>query len=204
MCFVLATTSTLASDDFLWKPLVNIPTETLRTAFLPSYFDFEKEIRTNQNLSVACKTDIERALVAAFQSRQTWAFKLFNSWAKLPPSGMLTGTMTDFGDYDQCLSIDQIEPQYCLLDFAIPMPQPMPKYHNYYQISEVLPSETDWSSGTVQKFTSNGTIYRYLADVSSIFYYLYLQIGICLPKSCPTSDIVNIAIRGNVVKFEIR
>jgi hypothetical protein len=45
---------------------------------------------------------------------------LFDTWGKFPPKGILEGTVTDFGDYDQCLAIEPNEvireSQYCLID----------------------------------------------------------------------------------------
>jgi hypothetical protein len=30
---------------------------------------------------------------------------MYNSWGKFPPSGIIEGTVTNFGDYNQCLAI---------------------------------------------------------------------------------------------------
>ncbi|OTF74757.1 hypothetical protein BLA29_010211 [Euroglyphus maynei] len=68
--------------------------------------------------------------------RKLWATKLFNSWSQsLVPSGFISGTITDYGDYDQCLSIDpeQSSPiisKYCLVEFEWPIPSIRPIDHN--------------------------------------------------------------------------
>lgn len=57
---------------------------------------------------------------------------MLDASAKLP-SGILDGTLTDFGDYDECLAIEKFDKkkkvqftgQYCVVD-AIPMLPPMP------------------------------------------------------------------------------
>lgn len=176
------------SSEFIWRSLVNISSETLEKAFLPNYIDLHN-IFNDESINPDCKSDFQKAL-KALESKQNWAFQMFDSWAKFPPSGVLSGTFTDFGDYDQCLSIEDLTPQYCLLDLALPMPQPMPKYHNYYQKSQVLPDDVDSNK---LDFSVNGTLYRHLADISSVFYYVYLQIGICIPNSCTSTDIKVVA-----------
>ena len=122
-------------------------------------------------------------------------FYSFNSWAKFPPSGTLAGTLTDFGDYDQCLSVDILPAQYCLVDISIPMP-PMPKFHNYYQQSKVLPNIAELPSNSTVQYLANGTVYHALSDASSIFYYAYIQIGTCMPVQCTKDDIRNISSKG--------
>lgn len=180
-------------SSFLWKPLLDVPNETFEKAFLPSYIDLERDIVQSEQVSVQCRNQIRTAL-HALSMRRNWAGKLFNSWAKFPPSGTLRGTLTDFGDYDQCLSVDALSPQYCLVDISVPMPQPMPKFHNYYQHSEVLP--VNENSNQTHQYLSNGTIYRDLAQVSSVFYYVYIQIGICLPEKCTPQDVSLISNNG--------
>ena len=117
------TSSTDQSPDYLWKRLVNMPTSVFESVFLPNYIDFHGDILQSEALSDDCKSDLYSALTA-LRLRQTWAVKLFNSWAKFPPPGLSRGTLTDFGDYDQCLGADvgAVVPQYCLLDIAAPMP----------------------------------------------------------------------------------
>ncbi|KAH7643363.1 hypothetical protein HUG17_10054 [Dermatophagoides farinae] len=119
--------------------------------------------------------------------RKLWATKIFNSWSQsLVPSGFISGTITDYGDYDQCLSIDKIKsspiiPEYCLLEFEWPMPtkQPFVNNHNVnHRTNGIIPSNVD------DRIIVNKTIYTHLANESSIFYYSSIIRGICLPNSC--------------------
>ncbi|OTF77152.1 hypothetical protein BLA29_003317 [Euroglyphus maynei] len=104
----------------------------------------------------------------------------------MPPSGMFRGTITDYGDYDQCLSISEpIRTQYCLIDLAMPMPKPQPKHHNYFHKTiGLLPEKFSRHNGS--------TIYEYLEKYSSIFYYANFEMAICMPNTCNRHDLENI------------
>ena len=193
-------------DDYVWRKMVNVPTSTFERAFLPPYIDLHREVLQSEAVSTDCSNDLFRVL-EALRNRKTWAVQLFNAWGKFPPSGIARGTLTDFGDYDQCLTADQaqdqsssppvIVPQYCLIDVALPMP-PMPKYHNYHQKSVVLPElNSTTSSNPSTPFLRNSTIYRHLEAKASVFYYVYVKLGICLPKSCTKNDIASITKKSN-------
>ena len=191
-------------QDFIWKPMVEISNQSFVNAFLPNYVNFADEVFHSNTITFECKTQLQSALDALTQ-RRNWAAKLFNSWAKFPPSGMLQGTLTDYGDYDQCLSLasDAIVSQYCLVDISIPMPRPMPMFHNYFQEAKVLPENDDkiedGSRNQVKMLNTNETIYSHLASVSSVFYYAYIQIGICLPRGCIKQDVANITTIGKSI-----
>lgn len=43
--------------------------------------------------------------IDALEQLQPWAVQMVDSWGRFPPSGILSGTTTDLGDYDQCMSI---------------------------------------------------------------------------------------------------
>ncbi len=75
----------------------------------------------SESVSKECRKSISQSLVA-FENLEDWLCQMYNSWAKFPPTGILKGTVTDFGDYDQCLDIEPNEvigkPQYCLIDIS--------------------------------------------------------------------------------------
>lgn len=191
-----------SEDSFLWKKLVDVSNENFVKSFLPSnYIDFENSLLNATWISRPCRQKI-RSAFDGLLARRTWAVKLFNSWAKFPPTGTLSGTLTDYGDYDQCLSVVNDDPvshrgvtQYCLVDISFPLPS-MPTFHNYYQPSKVLPDPLETISNQTSPFLLNGTVYQNLADVASVFYYAYIQIGICLPAECNKNDVSNITNKG--------
>jgi hypothetical protein len=108
-----------------WEKLIN------------SSIDFENENYETQehyfisffnsvNISRECESRILDTL-KALKNLEDWSFKMYNSWGKFPPSGILDGTVTDFGDYDQCLAIKPNEvigkSQYCLIDISFQLPK---------------------------------------------------------------------------------
>ncbi|CAF4050196.1 unnamed protein product, partial [Rotaria sordida] len=57
---------------------------------------------SNSNATTQCEQDF-LILVEAALSRDLWALKLFDSWGKPLPSGVLKGNMLWTGNYDECL-----------------------------------------------------------------------------------------------------
>lgn len=59
--------------------------------------------------------------------------KALNSWGQFPPPGLISGTTTSFGSYDQCLNIitpnSSFTGQYCTVLFRPLLPH-RPRYHN--------------------------------------------------------------------------
>nr|XP_046910342.1 nose resistant to fluoxetine protein 6-like [Dermatophagoides farinae] len=128
-----------------------------------------------------------------FGDRRTWAFRLFNSWpSSIVPVGMMLGTMVDYGDYDQCMSVDPLDliVKYCLIDLTIPMPRPRPTMHNlFHETENILPDDLYNKSMT-------GNFYHDLGQLSSFFYYAAIRKGICLPSDCTADDIEIITEKG--------
>jgi hypothetical protein len=109
---------------------------------------------------------------------------MYNSWGKFPPSGIIDGTVTDFGDYEQCLDIKPNEvigeSQYCLIDISLPLPKPMPIHQNFYHKVNVLPEFVNKSS--------NNVLVK-LSEDASYFYWFYIRLGICTPNKCNQNDV---------------
>lgn len=177
-------------QHYHWKPLVEIDDATFEKSFLPSYVNFDKDFfEQEKHISDQCKADLLRAL-EALHTRQNWAVQLFNSWGKLPTSGLTSGTMTDFGDYGQCLQVPSAH--YCLLEFSFPMPR-KPASHNYFHSSNVLPSREQFENLRNNLSTSyrdtNESLYRKMETNAAMFHYLDLRLGICLPESCRINEV---------------
>ena len=165
--------------SYAWKPLIEIDSDSFQKAILPSYIEWNSEIFQNKHISEACRKSLMNAWNDV-RYRKTWAVKLFDSWAKFPPSGSWIGTLTDFGSYDQCLSIDR-PVQYCLIDSKIPMPK-MPRWNNLYDQLNVFPDYESMKSNNLNIPEDN--LFYSLANISSIFYYVFVQTGVCLPYEC--------------------
>ncbi|XP_027205919.2 nose resistant to fluoxetine protein 6-like isoform X1 [Dermatophagoides pteronyssinus] len=185
-----------------WQPLLNISDDTIRQLFMPRLLNLTEIANEWMNVSKNCRHDIRESLAEMFEpsrNRQTWAFKMFDSWSKMPSSGMFRGTITDYGDYDQCLSIDKstIPTQYCLVDFAMPMPKPQPKHHNFFHKTiGLLPENFQRHNGS--------TIYEHLEKYSSIFYYTNIEMAICMPNTCNQNDLETILKDAEKIGLELK
>ena len=173
-----------------WSPLIQNETFSKFTnVILPSYVNFNR-ILNSAHLSPECRNDIHLAIKSLDVHHHWWAFLLFNSWGKFLPSGAFRGTLTDYGDFDQCISIDTpIVAQYCLVDVALPMPKPVPRDVNYYHNTTVLPSN-------VYVEHSNDSVFLKLSEHSTLFYYNKIETGVCLPKSCQIQNIKHYSSQG--------
>ncbi|KFM75359.1 hypothetical protein X975_09373, partial [Stegodyphus mimosarum] len=86
---------------------------------------------SDAKLSAGCSKSI-MALVQGVRGMKNWAFRMLDASAKLP-SGVLDGTLSDFGEYDQCLEVVkednrkkiQFTGQYCTVE-AVPLLPPVP------------------------------------------------------------------------------
>ncbi len=210
------------TTPFLWTSLVNVQSDTFSASFLPVYVNFTgDDVLLNGHLSEGCREAVALSL-AALHARQLWAAKLYNSWAKFPPSGTLVGTLVDFGDYDQCLAgrddqegevykVEGINLSYCLVDVALPMPRPMPHQHNYFHPTNgLLPdrlevekfratlgnASTARTAEQMAVYLANGSVYRHLEQISSVFYYEDIQIGVCWPANCSQKDVTAVMGKG--------
>lgn len=206
----LNTSSSMSqSTDFVskWTSMMRMRREWLERAILPNYVNLTRDIVANKNVSEQCRKQVSISL-DAFNHRQLWAYQMYNAWGRFPPTGSLSGTLTDFGDYDQCLSLSTptIAPKYCLVDLEVPMPKPMPRFHNYFQKSfdlQAIALKTMSEQELDQLFgqpSVNGTIYGQLANVSSVFYYVYVRVGVCVPRTCQTNDLESVIKRGEYSK----
>ncbi|UXI15709.1 hypothetical protein NH340_JMT01652 [Sarcoptes scabiei] len=177
-----------------WTLFQNIPDDVLEKNFLPNYLELNNDAL---NVSLECRNDLN-FVRSEFKQRKAWAFKMLSTWPKLIPSGLLSGTQTDYGDYDLCMSIEQLQPQHCLMDVKFPMP-PRPRFHSLcqrYSVDHSPQSDPSNDSHSCNRIDPNATIYEYLAHSASLYYYSYIRVGVCLPSSCRDSDIKSLTIKG--------
>lgn len=102
------------------------------------------------------------------------------------PSGLLSGTFTALGNYDQCLSIHSsdydIGGKYCLLKIRPTLPKK----------KKVIPFK-DRIINLNNSLLNIKWIDEIFVKNLHYFYYYYIMIGICVPSTCDESDIKIIA-----------
>ncbi|KAK4883163.1 hypothetical protein RN001_006482 [Aquatica leii] len=119
-------------------------------------------------LSRNCKKGVTRFLTG-LKHNQIWALKMYDATAKLPP-GILSGNVNQFGDYDECLSL-QLS-QYCLAEVKLDLIQ-----DELYQSTKNL---------IHSYFPFRGTFddpQHRIPDFSSIRW------GICIPSECTSQEL---------------
>uniref|UniRef100_A0A336KNE1 CSON012115 protein n=1 Tax=Culicoides sonorensis TaxID=179676 RepID=A0A336KNE1_CULSO len=126
-----------------------------------------------------CLSDL-RYFMQKLGQRQKWALKMFDAWAKAPPSGILYGNTINYGNFDECLSIKhQVENQeyyiqgkHCVITVEVPDPE----------TKDVITEEDeiiyeDW---------------RFLPQPTMNESKLALSLGFCFPNSCRSDTIYNL------------
>lgn len=120
---------------------------------------------------------------------------VIDSWGKLPSSGLLEGSFTSLGDFDECLQIAPnpiiSKSKYCSISLRPSLPS-RPHYHNLLQELEIF-----------TKNTSEDKVYGSLFTKIHFFYYIKIRIGICMPSTCNNSEIESIAQTGICEKLLI-
>lgn len=153
------------------------------------------------NISSSCLASFLK-LFTGVRKQETWAFKLLDSFGRID-SGTFDGTVTNFGEYDQCLGIDfpgdvdllddihassgnddeddpeeSVVGKYCVLRIDIPMP-PKPKRLRLHDPVIKL-------KGT----SLENTILHYMSKTFDTLYSLKgFRYGICIPSSCSAEEI---------------
>lgn len=148
------------------------------------------------NISKRCRLALVE-LVDSLDERHLWASQMLDASARLP-AGLLEGTLTELGSFDQCLSIvgrtlqqqqqqQLVEPiaplkdrtvygQYCSIVVKPAMIQ-RPRLHTVCRKLPALSANT--SSGVMKMLSLN----------SHQFYYVGLRLGVCVPSKCAQADL---------------
>ncbi|XP_053201530.1 nose resistant to fluoxetine protein 6-like [Panonychus citri] len=123
-------------------------------------------------------------------SLQTWAIKIFDASGKFPITGLMEGSNSHLGRYDECLSISKeltleskstlVKGQYCSLLVRPPLPE-RPKWAT---ISNKISSLANISSAE--------KMIGWLGQNAHYFYYVPMRIGLCTLSTCSPHDIERI------------
>ncbi|XP_055933865.1 uncharacterized protein LOC129963481 isoform X2 [Argiope bruennichi] len=103
-----------------------------------------------------------------------------DSSAKLS-DGLLSGSFSSFGEYDQCLETvvphakkkDEIQflGQYCMVEMTLPLPPKTRRYRIYDQLEEL------------RNFTGTEVV-KFLTTRAHLMYYFPIKMGACIPSGC--------------------
>jgi hypothetical protein len=122
---------------------------------------------------------------------------MLDSFGKFTPGILKKRRLTDFGHYDQCLSVDKA--RYLLLEYHWPAPAHVDDLHVLFQ--------EDSSS------SSSSSPRSWVKDYSSkwrtcTMYMVPPMIGLCVPRECSNKDLKTIIdsslIRNQTQPFKVR
>ncbi|XP_077549948.1 nose resistant to fluoxetine protein 6-like [Haemaphysalis longicornis] len=106
-----------------------------------------------------------------------------------PAGGILTGTLTAFGSYDQCVAIEardsrqeeaRFTGRYCTVELRPPIPK-RPRYYTLHDQVQLF------NNTTRTKVTGE------IAEKMHFFYFLVYRYGVCVPSTCQREDVQTIA-----------
>ncbi|KAL0839331.1 hypothetical protein ABMA28_016070 [Loxostege sticticalis] len=189
-CLLLAITAVAGARDCieLTLPDKNILTDTLlnntilkvkaqNTSDLPRvnvvrlWDEFPKVVVPRNGTSEQCRRESQHFL-DSLDRLELWALKMFDATAK-PPSGVLSGNGNQYGDFDECLSIDgAVRGKYCLASLQISFDGDA----NYREIDNLVHSGHYIRSNVTDM---GHRVPRY----SSLLW------GVCIPSSCSSFDL---------------
>ncbi|KAL1473078.1 hypothetical protein MTO96_022564 [Rhipicephalus appendiculatus] len=120
---------------------------------------------------------------------------------KLAP-GLLDGSLTDFGDYEECLSVAVPDAssedgallfrgQYCMVKSRPPLP-PKPRLVTKH-----------FAAVNLTLFPEN-SVMRELAKDAGTFFTTTARTGLCMPSVCSKEDVEAIAKNGTAERFSLR
>ncbi|XP_074593824.1 nose resistant to fluoxetine protein 6-like isoform X2 [Brevipalpus obovatus] len=137
------------------------------------------------NVSSECANSF-LLLMQGLQEGKDWAFKILDSSGK-PPSGILEGTLTDFGSFEQCLgvkigasssntAIKKFEGKYCIMDIKAALE----KNIDLSKRPKNIPEDSVVWNDVLREFWSKNNL-------------LSFRYGLCIPSACNRDEISEIA-----------
>ncbi|XP_045467072.1 O-acyltransferase like protein-like isoform X2 [Harmonia axyridis] len=163
------------SIDFRWKSVVDSTdvTEIVPEKSDNALFEIWKKfslfsLENVTNISEECSSGLEE-FTEGIKKNEMDYIKMFDATGKLP-SGILRGNVNQFGDFDECLSVDHA--RYCLaeLDFQPNWISPYEKYKNLVHSHFAIRETFDDVKHRVPGFSM-------------------VRWGFCIPKKCSASDL---------------
>ncbi|XP_023222899.1 nose resistant to fluoxetine protein 6-like [Centruroides sculpturatus] len=137
------------------------------------------------NISGGCMGSLMQ-FIFDLRQMKLWALQMVDAIGK-PNSGILKGSLTFLGSYEQCLDIElhksrkKFKGQYCTVDFQ-PILPPKPKY---------IPL---WDHSLLENEPESRTILlsERLSTLNQYFYIFEGKFGLCFPSSCNRNEVEQI------------
>ncbi|XP_077562216.1 nose resistant to fluoxetine protein 6-like isoform X2 [Haemaphysalis longicornis] len=120
-------------------------------------------------------------IVFGLRKLEKWAFQLLDSIGR-PPSGILDVTMSDYGDYDQCLEVvsltrsgdEDFRGQHCNIQVEHPH----------------IPALTKQAIARLPQLLKEDSVYKdVLLTYTRLQTSIAVRVGICVPSTCSKEDV---------------
>ncbi|KAI1303195.1 Nose resistant to fluoxetine protein 6 [Halotydeus destructor] len=188
-------------------------------SLLRSIFPQIVSMSSDAKVSGNCSAGILKWIIS-LRHVKGWAIKMLDAIGK-PPSGILEGSITMFGNHQQCLGIrapddeddfDEDEDagppkfkeffrgQYCVLELK-PW---LPKKPHFYGFTERIAS--------LQRKEGDDSVFSELSELAIFLHFVSFRLDLCLPSICSREDIQRVAnflaslldFRARVTRCEIQ
>ncbi|CAG4940140.1 unnamed protein product [Colias eurytheme] len=144
--------------------------DSARVDLLGLWERFPKVVVPLNGTSEQCRRDGQMFL-DALDRLELWALKMLDATAKLP-SGILSGNANQYGDFDECLSIDSaVRGKYCLASLQV-------------NLAAMGHERLDYMIHSGHYIRSNVTDMGHRVPR-----YSSLLWGVCIPSSCSSFDL---------------
>ncbi|KFM60148.1 Nose resistant to fluoxetine protein 6, partial [Stegodyphus mimosarum] len=188
--------------------LANISKEIIESPILDRWMNLDQSMKENMksflngvlshllyakevlNLTSQCQRE-SLQLISGLKNLETWAIRFLDSSAK-PQSGFISGAVSSFGAYKQCLDTVATEKpykgnrkalfqgQYCLIDVK----PPLPNKTRVIGLNDHLEELRNFSGS------------EFLKTVTKMAHYFHLipsRLGVCIPSGCSRTDMDQLA-----------
>ena len=136
-------------------------------------------------ISTECSRDM-KAAINGLQNNLASSYAFIDASGK-SPSGILDGTISSYGDYDQCL---QQSGTFCMVRLQVDHQQASVDSSRHH--SSDISSTDSRDEKTVNSVPSMPEIHAKVDEILPIFAYFYLNMGLCMPSSCSAQDVATI------------
>ncbi|XP_023240696.1 nose resistant to fluoxetine protein 6-like [Centruroides sculpturatus] len=165
--------------DFLnsMKGFIRDMSDKALKQLLPIFMSMSSELKLSNNCTFAFLQ-----VVRGLREFRPWTMKLIDANSKIP-EGILYGSMSTFGSYDECLSVvvDEEDPnsmkgQYCSINISPYLP-PRPRQYTFDSAFQEYP--------VLKKKLHE----MHMSDLMPSYYFIQHRFGLCLPSSCSRKDV---------------
>ncbi|KAL4704138.1 hypothetical protein ACJJTC_003423 [Scirpophaga incertulas] len=191
-CIALTLPDSIIPDSILNGTILKIARrnesyEDVRRFNVMGLFDkFPRLMVPMNGTSEQCRRE-SRHFLDSLDRLELWALKMFDATAK-PPAGVLSGNGNQYGDFDECLSIDgAVRGKYCLASLQISLPDEYAQIDNLLHSGHYIRSNVTDMGHRVPRYSS-------------------LLWGVCIPSSCSSFDLeeeLSIRLRGLGISVKV-